>query len=150
MKICFMCDLHLPFDKNALQYDVLNWAIADILKKQPDCIAYVGDVTCDGNEEVYDCFINKMSDMSIPFLYIPGNSDLRFSESRSSIKEKASQCKNIINNVTIFALNDCDRTISDEQFNEINTADEESIVFMHHPIKLHTEDTYTRLLKYPF
>ena len=79
-----MCDLHLPFDKNALQYDVLNWAIADILKKQPDCIAYVGDVTCDGNEEVYDYFINKMSDMSIPFLYIPGNSDLRFSESRSS------------------------------------------------------------------
>lgn len=143
-----MCDLHLPFDKNALQHDVLNWAIADILKKQPDCIAYVGDVTCDGNEEVYDCFINKMSDMSIPFLYIPGNSDLRFSESRSSIKEKASQCKNIINNVTIFALNDCDRTISDEQFNEINTADEESIVFMHHPIKSHTEDTYTRLLKW--
>ena len=148
MKICFMCDLHLPFDKNALQYDVLNWAIADILKRQPDCIAYVGDVTCDGNEEVYDCFINKMSDMSIPFLYIPGNSDLRFSESRSSIKEKASQCKNIINNVTIFALNDCDRTISDEQFNEINTANEESIVFMHHPIKSHTEDTYTRLLKW--
>ena len=24
MKICFMCDLHLPFDTRALQYDVLK------------------------------------------------------------------------------------------------------------------------------
>ncbi len=33
MKICFMCDLHLPFDVNALQYDVMKWAMADISKK---------------------------------------------------------------------------------------------------------------------
>ena len=52
MKICFMCDLHLPFCQEALQYDVLKWAVEDVKKKQPDCIAFVGDVTCDGNEKV--------------------------------------------------------------------------------------------------
>ena len=31
MKACFMCDLHLPFFKDALQYDVMEWAISDIL-----------------------------------------------------------------------------------------------------------------------
>ena len=85
MKICFMCDLHLPFDKNALQYDVLSWAIADVSKKRPDCIAFVGDVTCDGNEAVYDNFIESMEKTGIRFLYIPGNSDLRDNESKNSI-----------------------------------------------------------------
>ena len=53
MNICLMCDLHLPFDKNALQYAVLEWAIDDIKRENPDCIIYAGDVTCDGNKEVY-------------------------------------------------------------------------------------------------
>ena len=32
MKICFMCDLHLPFRQETLQYDVLKWAIEDVKK----------------------------------------------------------------------------------------------------------------------
>ena len=55
-----MCDLHLPFDKNALQYDVLDWAVADIQRKKPDCIAYAGDVTCDGNIDVYKQFVGVL------------------------------------------------------------------------------------------
>ena len=54
MKICFMCDLHLPFEKRALQCDVLKWAAEDLVKKQTDCIAFVGDATCDGYEAVYE------------------------------------------------------------------------------------------------
>ena len=148
MKICFMCDLHLPFDKNALQYDVLNWAVADVLKKQPDCIAYVGDVTCDGNEDVYDYFIKVINDTKIPFFYIPGNSDLRCPESKESIKEKASECKNIIGDVSVFAVNDCDNTISDEQFEILDSADDNSIIFMHHPFKNHSADSNDKLVKW--
>ena len=85
MKICFMCDLHLPFDKNALQYDVLDWAISDIIKKRPDCIVFAGDVTCDGNESVYDYFLNAVEKTAIPFLYIPGNSDLRDKSTKEEI-----------------------------------------------------------------
>ena len=61
MKICLMCDLHLPFDKNALQYDVLDWAIADIKKKEADCVIYAGDVTCDGDINRYKEFIENWS-----------------------------------------------------------------------------------------
>lgn len=71
-----MCDLHLPFEKRALQYRVLDWAIDDIRKKQPGCIICAGDVTCDGNLEVYNTFLEKIKAIGIPFLYIPGNSDL--------------------------------------------------------------------------
>lgn len=134
MKICFMCDLHLPFDENALQYRVLDWAIADILKKTPDCIVFAGDVTCDGNLQVYSRFLDKISRIGIPFLYIPGNSDLRDCQSRLEIKNNASACRNEINGTVIFAVNDSDGSVSAEDFEKIQSADDNSIVFMHHPI----------------
>ena len=52
MIIGFLCDLHLPSSKEVLQYDVMQWAMDDLTEKKPDCIAFAGDVTCDGNGEV--------------------------------------------------------------------------------------------------
>ncbi len=146
MKICFMCDLHLPFDKDALQYEVLKWAIADVLRKQPDCIAFAGDVTCDGDEAVYDAAISALEETGIPVLYIPGNSDLRCSESRQSIAKKASICQNTIGGITLFAVNDADASVSDAQMRALMAADENSIVFMHHPLSQHDGATCEQLL----
>ncbi len=145
MKVCFMCDLHLPFDGNALQYNVLDWAIADINKKQPDCIVYAGDVTCDGDINVYNEFTLKMNAIGIPFFYIPGNSDLRNSESADEIKKLSSECKNIVADGVVYALNDCDMKISDEQLLLIENADENSIVFMHHPLEMHKDEVREKL-----
>lgn len=135
MKICFLCDLHLPFDENALQYDVLDWAIRDLTEKKADCVLFAGDVTCDGNEAVYNAFIEKMQNLDIPFLFIPGNSDLRCKDSREQISQITSALENEINGIKIFALNDCDHKISDEQFEALKNADASSIVFLHHPPK---------------
>lgn len=134
MKICFMCDLHLPFDKNALQYDVLEWAIADVSRKKPECIVYAGDITCDGNIDVYKWFIEKMRGIIIPFLFIPGNSDLRCQDSHNEIKNLSSECENEIGGIRIFAVNDCTAKVTDRQLFAIESADDDSIVFMHHPI----------------
>ena len=133
MKICFMCDLHLPFDVNALQYDVLTWAISDISQNTPDCIVFVGDVTCDGNEQAYISFIKALGDTGISFLYISGNSDMRCFESSESIRRNASPVKNVINGTSIYAINDCDGYVSAEQLELLDEANEDSIVFMHHP-----------------
>lgn len=135
MKLCFMCDLHLPFDKNALQYDVLNWVISNIEENKPQGIVFAGDVTCDGNEKVYDEFIAKISSLEIPFFYIPGNSDLRLKTSKESIKNKASNFENLLGGTKIFALNDCEASISNEQYKAMEKADKNSVVFMHHPVK---------------
>lgn len=148
MKICFMCDLHLPFDQNALQYDALKWATEDALKKSTDCIVFAGDATCDGNEAVYDFFIDYMQKTGIPFLYIPGNSDLRNAESRDRIKHKASPCKTQISGTTVYAINDCEGIVSEAQFSELESADGNSIVFMHHPMHSLEEDTRKRLMRW--
>lgn len=145
MTICFMCDLHLPFDKNALQYDVLEWAINDIKCKKPDCIAYAGDVTCDGNIEVYKWFIERMQEIGIPFLFIPGNSDLRCQASKSEIEHICSECENDFGGIKIFAVNDCSAKLSQEQFLALENADDNSIVFMHHPITAFSEPDYKKM-----
>ena len=49
MNICFLCDLHLPACREAIQYRMLEFAGKDILKRQSDCIAFAGDATCDGD-----------------------------------------------------------------------------------------------------
>ena len=85
MKICFMCDLHLSFDKNALQYKVLDWALEDAKKKKADCFVFAGDVTADGNINSYQYFLECMGKTGIPYLYIPGNSDLRDKSTKEEI-----------------------------------------------------------------
>ena len=148
MKLCFMCDLHLPFDKNALQYDVLNWALEDIRKKKPECVVCAGDLTCDGNIDAYNCFLDKMKSKDIRFIYIPGSSDLGCSESCSKIKKMASVCKNNVNDILIFAVNDCDGTVSDEQLLILEEAEDNSIVFMHHPIDSLVGDSPDKMIKW--
>ena len=140
MKICLMCDLHLPSNRNALQYRVLDWAIEDICRKEPDCILYAGDATCDGDISTYQYFIEKMIRLDIPFIYIPGNSDLRCIESREDIYKTASCCKNTVGEISVFAVNDSDGKIPDEAFNIIESADHNDIVFMHHPLYVFSDE----------
>lgn len=132
MRICFFCDLHLPVIKTALQYDVLEWAIKDIRKQNPECIVFAGDVTADGNLQTYEYFLARMQDIGIPFLYIAGNSDLRDGEYKDVIRKNVSPCLTLINGVKFFALNDSERCLSDVELQALEQADSESIVFMHH------------------
>lgn len=71
MKICFMRDINLPSDADALQYDAFRWAIDDIAKKKPGFIVHAGEVTCDGNTDAYNYFAEKMKSLNIPFCSVP-------------------------------------------------------------------------------
>jgi len=145
MKICFMCDLHLPDFKESLQYKVLDWAVEDMRKKATDCIIFAGDVTCDGNIKVYKEFINRMKETQTPFIYIPGNSDLRNKACREEVAIISSPVKNEISGQIVYAINDCNGEISEVQFAEIEQADENSIVFRHHSDNVYSEVTRKRL-----
>ena len=146
MKIAFLCDLHLPFDKNALQYDVLRWAIADMRRKCPDAIVFAGDLTCDGNEAVYREGLHALLSVGIPCFYIPGNSDLRCPETRETLKALASPCRSVLGGTVILALNDADGGLADASFAALEEVDAASIVFLHHPIASHEPHTRDRLL----
>ena len=146
MKVCLFGDLHLPRWKNVLQYDVLAWALSDIKEKNPDGVSFLGDVSADGDEEAYDLFLLRMKALGIPFLYIPGNSDLRSPLSRESIYRKTSPTKSTIGSVTFFALNDADGKVSEEALALLEEADRDSIVFLHHPLEEHEKGCTEALL----
>ena len=142
MKICLVCDLHLPRIMSTLQYDALRWAVADAKRRGVGCVLVAGDITCDGTLIVYSNFVKQIErEFDVPVLYIPGNSDLRNPETAAKIKKKASPTVTEIGGVTVFALNDCDRHIAEDDLALLLRADKDSIVFMHHPIRSHDGQT---------
>lgn len=133
MKICFMCDLHLPFDKNAMQYDALEWACCDILKSRADCVVVVGDYTANGELFPLDWFNEKMKSLNAPVVMIPGNSDMRTPENVEAFDKTASPVVNKIGDCTIIAINDSRGKFDDSVLDVIENADKNTIVITHHP-----------------
>lgn len=146
MKLCFICDIHLPECKKALQYDVLEWALSDALEKKADCIIFAGDITSFGNYSIYKGFVERMNNFRIPVLYIPGNSDLRDKSSYDFIKNLSSPTENKIGNIKIFALNDCDNDIKERDLSLLDRAEDGCILFLHHPINELKEVAREKLL----
>ena len=148
MKLCLLCDLHLPFDRRAPQYRVLEWAIADVKKQNPDAILFAGDAAADGSLESYRFFLAQMRALGLPFFYIPGNSDLRDVRSRDAIFADASPIVSALGAIRIFALNDADGTFSDEALAALEGARAGDVVFMHHPTACHPKEIQVHFAKW--
>ncbi len=133
MNICFICDLHLGYNKNTVQYEAFDYACADISRKHPDLVVCAGDITSDGNIFAAKRFIKKIHALGIPFVILPGNSDYRTEKNIPFIKQLASPCVNRFENLTVFAVNDASGKISPETYNLINDAKQGDIIVMHHP-----------------
>ena len=146
MFICFMCDLHLPYNKNAVQYDVLDWACEDIKKKKADAVVFAGDFTSDGNVFATKRFVRKMQSLGIPVVMIPGNSDCRTPKNIPFIKQFASPVVNKIGEYTVIAVDDSERKVSEEAFEALENADSKTIVVMHHPYLDLSEQLVERFL----
>ena len=148
MRICFFCDLHLPTVKGAPQYPALEWAISNMKESGCDLAVYAGDVTSDGNREVYFDFLSVMDGSGLDYLYIPGNSDMRDEKSREELSRTASETVNRYGDVTVYAVNDSTGYIDDETFRLLDGAGDGDIMFMHHPIGSHKGDTDERLREF--
>ena len=68
-----------------IEVRIMKNIFKDIKNNSIDCIVFAGDVTCDGNIDIYRSFIKLMQGLNIPFLFIPGNSDLRNPEYKDDI-----------------------------------------------------------------
>ena len=145
MNICFFCDLHLSTVKGAPQYSALEWAISDMKSRDTDLAIYVGDVTSDGNRDVYYSFIERMNDSGLDYLFIPGNSDVRDERFCDELVRLSSDVVNVRSGVKIYAVNDATGYVDDETLNILDASEDGGIVFMHHPVHAHPEKIRTRL-----
>ena len=133
MKICFACDLHLPYRRDAAAYQVLEWILDTVRREQPGAFLFAGDCTADGDEAAFRYFLERMGSLNIPFLWIPGNSDLRTPESAGTLRRLHAPCRTLLDGTELLVLCDADGTVEPEACSLLEAAGPDTVVMMHHP-----------------
>ena len=144
MRLALLCDLHLPYHKDAAQYDALRFYLHTLEERKPDALLYVGDITASGDLSAADIFVAGIHRLGVPAFVIPGNSDLRDAATAVKMRTYASPTVNRIGDITVFAVNDCDGNVSDETLAALNDASAKDIVMLHHPYMSLHEPSRTR------
>ena len=148
MKLCLIADLHLPYHPAAVHYDVFDWALQDLQKKQADAVVFVGDFTADGHPDALRRFREKLAGFPVPSIVIPGNSDFRTPETAGEVRALTSPAVTEFGNIRILSLADGEQMIAGETYALLGTADENTVVCAHHPIGCMPEPHRSRLMKW--
>lgn len=148
MKICLIADLHLPYHPSAVHYDVFEWALQDLQKKQADAVIFVGDFTAGGHSESLRIFKEKICGLSVPAVVIPGNSDYRTPDTAAEVRAMTSPLLTDVNGVKILSLADGEQSIPEEAYALLDSADENTVVCTHHPFECLPEPHRSRLTKW--
>lgn len=144
MKICFLCDLHLGYNKTAVQYEAFDYALADIRRKQPEFVICAGDITSDGNVFAAKRFAKKMESLGIPYMTLLGNSDYRTEKNIPILQTLLTPPVRSFESFTVFAVNDASGRIDDASYARIEKAGKGDIVVMHHPVNSLSESERAR------
>lgn len=148
MKLCLIADLHLPYHPDAVHYDVFDWALQDLQKKQADAVVFVGDFTANGHPDSLRLFKERLRDFPIPVVVIPGNSDYRTPDTVCEVRAMTSPLLTDVNGVKILSLADGEQNIPEEAYALLESADENTIVCAHHPTDCLPEPHGSRLKKW--
>lgn len=134
MKAAIICDIHLPFDPDAAQYDVLRWAVSDINNKSPDVLLIAGDQTADGDISAAEKFIDIIGKVRCPVVSVIGNSDVRTNGDKDRIKILESPGITAVSGKTIFTVNTAFGYITDDDKRKLAGSENGCVVVMHHPV----------------
>jgi len=133
MKICLICDLHLPYHKEAIQYDVLRWAMEDLQKKHAQALVVAGDFTVHGDIPAAEAFLEATGKLEIPVVICTGNSEYRNHATKEYFRNLAAPSVNIIGDWKVIALHDGEGRLTEDDYTALEQADDHTIVALHHP-----------------
>ncbi len=134
MKLAILEDLHLPYHKNALQYEALRFYLEDIKKSGAEALIVPGDFTADGNKETAIYFLEALAALPIPSVIMTGNADYRDPKTRAYFRSITSPPKRTLGAVTVLALRDGEGEIPEADLSLLSEVDEKALIFLHHPI----------------
>jgi sugar phosphate isomerase/epimerase/predicted phosphodiesterase len=145
MKICVMEDLHLPYHKEALQYEALAFYLSDMQKNGADLLIVPGDFTADGNKETAARFFSALASLPIPAIVMTGNADYRNPETAEYFRSVTASPRHTFADATILALRDGEGSIPAQDLALLDAIDAKTLVFLHHPIDSLKEPCRARL-----
>ena len=76
-RIAAISDAHLPDRSDTIKDAVLDWALGELRGQSVDLLAVAGDMTSLGTVAAATRLRNKLERLGIPFLFTPGNAELR-------------------------------------------------------------------------
>ncbi len=145
MHICIMEDLHLPYHREAIQYEALSFYLADMKEKDVDLLVVPGDFTADGNRATAECFFEAIKNLSIPTIVMSGNADFRTLDTVPYFRSVTAAPRHPLGEYTVLALRDGEGSIPAEDLALLSLADEKTMIFMHHPIEALAEESRDRM-----
>ncbi len=145
MKICIMEDLHLPYHREALQYEALGFYLSDMQEKGADLLVVPGDFTADGNKETAEIFFEALKALPFPTVVMTGNADFRTPETNGYFRSATAKAKSVFGDITVLALRDGEGSIPAEDLALLSLADEKTLIFLHHPIESLSAESRTCL-----
>ncbi len=77
MRIALLADLHLPDRTDTVKEPVFSWALREAAARRADLLVGAGDMTGLGTLPAARRYLSALQATGIPFLYAPGNADLR-------------------------------------------------------------------------
>ena len=145
MKISIMEDLHLPYHEGAMQYEALRFYLNCIENGGVELLVVPGDFTADGNRETAERFFDMLAALSVPSVVMTGNADFRCAETKAYFRAVTAAPKHILGGYTLITLRDGEGFVPDADLELLSSADEKTLVFLHHPIEALPEPARSRL-----
>jgi hypothetical protein len=145
MQLIQITDLHLSDRSDTPAADALRWAIDEANRLGPDLVAFTGDMTTCGTAGAARQFLDAASRLQVPWVFTPGNAELRAHEAMSVLKEVSHYKSRILDGVTVLlpdtstgGLPASERTWLDAQ-----VVDGPTVILTHYPLE--TLDAVSRI-----
>lgn len=144
MRFVQITDLHLSDRTDTPATDALRWAVGEANKLAPDFVAFTGDMTTYGTRDAANQFLEAASGLTPPWLFTPGNAELRASGAMSALEGARSRRSLILGGVQ-FLLPDtsagrisaADRTWLDTEVHSANAR----VILTHYPVDVLDADS---------
>jgi len=129
MKIAVMCDMHLPENENAPQYDYFYRAVDYLENSDAQTVVVIGDITACGGKKAFKRYCEAMKELH--HITISGNADVR-TENPDLL---AYACGGEINcGRRILCLNTPFSRIEENDFAKISALSDGDIIMIHHSL----------------
>ena len=135
MKLAVTADLHLTARRDTSQYAALSRAADRIREEKPDAVISLGDMTAAGDVRAAEAFFEVFASLPFPRLFLPGNADLRAEESAKALPLLREGETLEIGGYRLIGLDSSRGELDGASERLLETADERTLVFLHHPPK---------------
>lgn len=139
MKIALICDMHMPKDKNSIQWQFFLKSIEKIKKDGINTIICLGDITAFGEYNAFEEYLKVMD--SFEHYYVIGNSDVRSKSTQSLFQEKSNGFHIECENINLLGINTPYARIEKRDMDAIDSLSDGDVLFFHHSIPALCEES---------